>query len=208
MKAYSTSFMVDADDLLQEGCAAAIRHYTRYDPTRKGQNGKTMSLRSWLLYKAKRGMLDYLRDVVDPLTRTARNKVDAGGQMPYRIYCIEALRHNPPGSESEQVREGYGGHIEDENAAEPWELCSGIWSAETERALRSLSARERECIERYYARGETMLEISKSLGLGEARVSQIVAQARQLLKENPAYVDFLPADGKSDRSTRNWIGGP
>jgi RNA polymerase sigma factor (sigma-70 family) len=207
MKEYSTSYMANADDLCQEGCAAAIRAYSRFDPDRKGKSGKTMSLRSWLLFKAKHGMEDYLRDVADTLTRTDRTKVKNGGHTPFRVHRFQDVKAMLSPNRSDEMRENYGAFIEDKNAAEPWELCSGVWSERTEQALRTLSARERECIVRYYARGETMNEIATSFGLHEARISQLIAQARELIKRSSAYADFLSADGESDRATPIGLAG-
>ena len=156
-------------DLAQWGALGLLRAVERFDP---GRGVKFETYAGWMI---RGGMLDGLRDW-DVLSRSGRR---------------EARRE--PGGRADrlgQARRFSDVVGEDGKGTEPRNQVGGVGVAskldegdEWAWLMRGLSRRDRLILALYYREGMTMLEVGAAVGRSEARVSQVVRGAKELVRE-------------------------
>lgn len=72
-------------DLIQEGLMGAMEASQTFDM------GSGTTFRSYAWWRVRGRMLDYIRVHCDHLTRVDRQRVNAGGEEPYKVVSLEAM---------------------------------------------------------------------------------------------------------------------
>ncbi len=184
---------VDLDDLIQEGAIGAMLAARRWDPA------PGASLRTFCVLRARGAMRDFVR-AQDPLSRPDRERqrdierakrhLEALGRPTSSADIADYLDEDVTnverweillrrGRESVELNTALDGstdsHLDDSLiASESGELVNAM--------LDRLPPRSRDVVESFYMREELQRDIAARLGVTEARVSQILAEARELIR--------------------------
>ncbi|MBR4833052.1 MAG: sigma-70 family RNA polymerase sigma factor [Thermoguttaceae bacterium] len=163
---------VDYDDLFQDACLTLLEQ--EFDRARTdGQ------IRGYLTKRVYFRMLDRFRAA----TRWRRKN-----PSPRFVHVSNV--------DEELFGEGENASVLDATSVRIWrdavrrESIAARFAPAVEKALKEASQTVRLCYLGYYVDGETMKSVGVGLGLSESRVSQILSEFRNLVKENAASAGF------------------
>jgi RNA polymerase sigma factor for flagellar operon FliA len=150
---------IEVDDLESAGMLGLLSAATAFDRARG------IAFGAFARRRIHGAMLDYLRDN-DSLTRHERHLVRTGE---LRVFELQLHADNP---EFRRIAEAVDAR------PLPDATCAALLQAEhVRREVARLPKRERYVIEQHFARGRLLADIGTDLRIGQARVSQLKAQA-------------------------------
>lgn len=189
---------VDRDALVSAGMLGLLDALDKYD------GGRNVAFEAYARIRIRGAILDELRGL-DHLTRSQRRRSRAVAESRTELEKQgKASDHEVAdalGLSIEQVQESRRSHVPpdvvDPTQLDAWQL-DGLWAAEDDaetrlshrqqvqavsRALAALPERNRLVVGLYYESDITLQEIGDLLGVTQSRVSQILKQTLQMLRD-------------------------
>jgi RNA polymerase sigma factor for flagellar operon FliA len=177
---------VPYQDFMQEGYRAIILHLPKYDP-------KIGTLHTFMQHRIYGAMQDYSREQ-DFLPRLVRERVKKGLESEVRINLV------PPTSDKRySAMETYGkgnkqlglDEAPDYRTSPVIEQLSGPIGEIMAMGMRCLHDYEKAIYYLYYLYDWPMKKIGEAIGLSESRVSQLMTNANQRIKEKIKNANLL-----------------
>ena len=195
--AYSrTPGTITYDELYSAACEGLLQAIPRFDLSRN------LRPSTFLAGRIRGAILDYLRslDHVPRLRRLRRNQVDRYAAQLGRTPTDEEIqdRFGYLPQQTREVKthslEDIPGGVQGERPpryvdmlpARTTHTSTPAIAEDLGHLLRGLSARERLIVLLYHVEGYRMSEIAESLGCSESRISQLMKQTYQRLRQNAA----------------------
>lgn len=162
---------VDTADLVSSGVLGLAQAWERFDPERG------VAFEAFAVPRVKGAIVDAIR-ASDWVPRKARQKARQTGEPLVLLVSMDESRASEDGDRSTVER------LADHTAEEPGdELVAAEGRHELMGSLNSLPERERMIVTLHYFQGVQLVEIAKSLGVTESRVSQLHTRALKMLRD-------------------------
>jgi len=177
--AFRTFGQVDTEDLVNVGAIAFLNHCENYDAAK----GKFWT---WMYRRVLGAMKDWLRNTLDPMTRSQRQMVRLYYHDPFVMKTLSE-------SQQRQLNALLDFH-EMESLSKTFDNGKPVFQPVTPECvlrlelrdsvnwkMKCLSQKERIVFLLYYGEEIPLIEIGKLIGLSESRCSQILSEAKKKL---------------------------